>query len=57
MDTDRQEREFTDELNRRIAILTSPEYEATINSLDRVDYILIGVSVVLSILIFIWGWY
>ena len=57
MDPDRQEREFTDELNRRIAILTSPEYERTIKSLNRVDYILIGVSVVLSILIFIWGWY
>jgi hypothetical protein len=49
---------FTDELNRRIAVVTSPDYEdASVKPLQRIDYALIGVFMVLSLLVFVWGWY
>ncbi|MET3288637.1 UNVERIFIED_CONTAM: hypothetical protein ABID98_001207 [Brevibacillus sp. OAP136] len=52
------DQDFTDELNRRLAILSNPDYEdASTIGLGAIDYIGIVALIILSLLIFAWGWY
>ncbi|MGD8189467.1 hypothetical protein ACQCN2_05620 [Brevibacillus ginsengisoli] len=52
------DQEFIDELNTRISILNNPEFDdPSTKGLGMIDYVGVALLIVLSLLIFAWGWY
>jgi len=50
-------KEFQKELARRIDVLTNPElHDNSFKPLQKIDYAMIGLSVLVSVLVFLWGW-
>lgn len=51
------DKEFQEELQRRIAIITDPNYnDPSFKNLNKFDYTLIAILIVISIIVFILGW-
>lgn len=49
---------FQNELNSRIAMITDPDYsDPSLKNLNGTDYLFIGLLIVASVLILIWGWF